>query len=161
MSPGAITIDHEATTSAKNADFIGIEVGGDWSCSVVIGSRLAAIAQADAVQWGRTRTDRARTSRTCGHLTRFGAVTWKNSCNRMLRGLLASHGSQRLSTARPFVSAYFTSWAECLSHTFKSPEGRPIGSTWRTLVVARRPSRQYLQAASKWTLANWIAIPGG
>jgi hypothetical protein len=43
MSPGATTIDHDATTSARNGEFVGIEVGGDRSCSVVIGSRLAAI----------------------------------------------------------------------------------------------------------------------
>jgi hypothetical protein len=39
----AITNDHDATTSAQNGEFVGIEVGGDPSRSVVIGSRLAAI----------------------------------------------------------------------------------------------------------------------
>ena len=40
---GAIIIDHDSTTSAKNGDSVGIEVGGDPSRLVVIGSRLAAI----------------------------------------------------------------------------------------------------------------------
>jgi hypothetical protein len=40
---GAITIDHDTRTSARNGGVIRIEVGGDRSCSVVIGNRLAAI----------------------------------------------------------------------------------------------------------------------
>jgi len=44
VSRGAITIDHDTTTSARNWGFVRIEVGGDRSCSVVIGSRLAAIS---------------------------------------------------------------------------------------------------------------------
>jgi hypothetical protein len=43
VSPEQIIIDHEATISAGNGDFVGIEVDGDRSCSVAIGSRLAAI----------------------------------------------------------------------------------------------------------------------
>jgi hypothetical protein len=39
----ALTIDHVVTTSAQNGGFVGIKVGGDRSCSVVIGSPLAAI----------------------------------------------------------------------------------------------------------------------
>src|SRR5208282_6855747 len=41
MSPGAITIDHDATIPVRNGGFVRIEIGGDRSCSVVIGSRLA------------------------------------------------------------------------------------------------------------------------
>jgi len=44
MSPGAITIDHDTTTSTRYWGFVRIEVDGDRSCSVVIGSRLAAIS---------------------------------------------------------------------------------------------------------------------
>jgi hypothetical protein len=43
MIPNAITIDQDTTTSAQNLEFFGIEVAGDRSFSVVIGSRLAAI----------------------------------------------------------------------------------------------------------------------
>jgi len=43
MITGAITVDHDATKPARNGDFVGIEVVDDRSCSVVIGSRLAAI----------------------------------------------------------------------------------------------------------------------
>jgi hypothetical protein len=43
MIPGAITIDDHATKAARNKGFLGNEVGGDQSRSVVIGSRLAAI----------------------------------------------------------------------------------------------------------------------
>jgi hypothetical protein len=43
VSPEQITIDHEATIAARNGELVGIEVGGDRSCSFVIGSRLAAI----------------------------------------------------------------------------------------------------------------------
>jgi hypothetical protein len=43
MSPRAITIDHDATKPARNGGFVGIEVGADRSCSVAIGSCLAAI----------------------------------------------------------------------------------------------------------------------
>jgi hypothetical protein len=41
MSLGAITMDPDATITARNGKFIRIEIGGDRSCSVVIGSRLA------------------------------------------------------------------------------------------------------------------------
>lgn len=41
MSPGEITIDHDATKSARNGHFVEIEVGSDRPCWVVIGSRLA------------------------------------------------------------------------------------------------------------------------
>jgi hypothetical protein len=52
MSPGAITIDQDATKPARNGDFVGIKIGGDRSCSVVIGSRLAAIsAMLDLPRW--------------------------------------------------------------------------------------------------------------
>ena len=50
MSPGAITIGHEATTSARIGHFVEIEVGGERSCSVVIGSHLAAIGAAPEIQ---------------------------------------------------------------------------------------------------------------
>jgi hypothetical protein len=43
MIPGAITIYHHATKAARSKGFVGNEVGGDRSYSVVIGSRLAAI----------------------------------------------------------------------------------------------------------------------
>jgi hypothetical protein len=47
MIPEAITIDHHATEAARNKGFLGKEVGGDPSCSLVIGSRLAV----DFQQW--------------------------------------------------------------------------------------------------------------
>ena len=58
-----------------------------------------------------------------------------------------------VARARPrrfFALARATSCSGCASQTFRSPIGRPMLSIGRTFVIARLPSRQYRQGASKY-----------
>jgi hypothetical protein len=74
---------------------------------------------------------------------------------------LGHYQTDPIPTARPFACARSISRSAWPAQTFKSPIGRPIASTGRMFVVARRPSRQYRQTASKWIFATETAMARG